>query len=221
MSARLKSETEANQLFEQIEPMLKDTLVRMHEGDPTNMDCSTSVTLLSLLGFGHEFLGKALSRPSVLFGGITDRSRQRCASRCPGYASVRDQFACDHRLRDGDPTGHPARLALRHARTPSPDIRSLRGVPKTVRTCARHWRLCCSRERGFRMDGYRPVQLGFPADMVRTSFDNAIYHDPSNERAKRNLAAFEAASRPVTWETRTVTALRTSGLAERRYAVAA
>jgi hypothetical protein len=65
------------------------------------------------------------------------------------------------------------------------------------------------------------AQLGFPADMVRTSFDKAIQRDPSNERAKRNLAAFETARTPITWETRTVTAVRTSGLAERRYAVAA
>jgi hypothetical protein len=65
------------------------------------------------------------------------------------------------------------------------------------------------------------AQLGFPADMVRRSFDKAMQRDPSNERAKRNLAAFETATGAIPWETRTLTALRTSGLAERRYAVAA
>jgi hypothetical protein len=68
------------------------------------------------------------------------------------------------------------------------------------------------------------AQLGFPADMVRASFDNAVRLDPSNERAKKNLAAFEAAIKPITakiWETRTAGAVRTSGLTERRYAMAA
>ena len=68
------------------------------------------------------------------------------------------------------------------------------------------------------------AELGFPAEMVRASFDTAIRLDPSNERAKRNLAAFEAANKPITvkiWETRSAGAVRTSGLAERRFAMAA
>ena len=68
------------------------------------------------------------------------------------------------------------------------------------------------------------AQLGFPTDMVRVSFDGAIRLDPTNERAKRNLAAFDAATRPIAqkiWETRTAPAVRTSGLAERRFAMAA
>jgi hypothetical protein len=68
------------------------------------------------------------------------------------------------------------------------------------------------------------AELGFPADMVRVSFENAIRLDPSNERANRNLAAFEAANKPMTgknWETRTAGAVRMSSLAERRFAMAA
>ena len=68
------------------------------------------------------------------------------------------------------------------------------------------------------------AELGFPAEMVRASFDNAIRIDPSSERAKRTLAAFEAANKPITtkiWETRSASAIRTSGLAERRFAMAA
>ncbi len=68
------------------------------------------------------------------------------------------------------------------------------------------------------------AELGFPADMVRASFDNAIRLDPANERAQRNLAAFEAANLLITvknWETRTAGAVRTSILAERRFVMAA
>ncbi len=66
-------------------------------------------------------------------------------------------------------------------------------------------------------------ELGFPTEMVRASFENAIRLDPSNERARRNFAAFEAAARPTirAWETRSPTAVRLSGLAERRYKMAA
>jgi hypothetical protein len=61
--------------------------------------------------------------------------------------------------------------------------------------------------------------LGFPVETVRASFENAIRLDPSNERAGRNLAAFETAVRPTikVWETRSPAAVRSSGLAERRY----
>ncbi len=65
------------------------------------------------------------------------------------------------------------------------------------------------------------AELGFPTEMVRVSFENAIRFDPANQRAKRNLTAFEAASKPITrkiWESRSASAVRTSGLAERRFA---
>ncbi len=68
------------------------------------------------------------------------------------------------------------------------------------------------------------AELGFPLDLVRESFENAIRFDPSNERAKRNLAAFETANNPLsvkTWETRSASIIRTSGLAERRFLAAA
>jgi tetratricopeptide (TPR) repeat protein len=68
------------------------------------------------------------------------------------------------------------------------------------------------------------AELGFPAQMVRDSFENAIRFDSSNERAKRHLAAFEVASKSITvknWEIRSTGAVRTWGLAERRFAVAA
>ena len=64
--------------------------------------------------------------------------------------------------------------------------------------------------------------LGYPAEMVRASFEDAIRLDPSNERARRNLNAFDSAVRPTAgiWETRSPPSVRTSGLAERRYEMA-
>jgi len=62
-------------------------------------------------------------------------------------------------------------------------------------------------------------ELGYPAELVRESFDRAIRLDPTNERARRNLSAYEAATRPlptVSYETRDRSAIRISGLSERR-----
>lgn len=64
------------------------------------------------------------------------------------------------------------------------------------------------------------AELGFPAEMVRASLENATRFDPSNERATRNLAAFGAANPTIThktWETRSANVVRMSALAERRY----
>jgi tetratricopeptide (TPR) repeat protein len=68
------------------------------------------------------------------------------------------------------------------------------------------------------------AELGFPRQMVRSSFESAVRYDPSNERARRNLAAFEGANKPDTgkkWDTRSAGIVRTSGLTERRVAVVA
>ena len=61
------------------------------------------------------------------------------------------------------------------------------------------------------------AELGFPDGMVRATFDDAIRRDPSNERARRNLAAYDAASRPKDWEIRTEGDIGASGLAETRF----
>jgi hypothetical protein len=62
-------------------------------------------------------------------------------------------------------------------------------------------------------------ELGYPTEIVRESFDRAIRSDPTHERARRNLSAFEAAARPIpagSYETRHRSAIRISGLSERR-----
>jgi tetratricopeptide (TPR) repeat protein len=215
MSARLKSETEANQVFEQIEPILKDTLARMQHGDPTNIDRSTCVTLLSLLGFGYEFLGKAQAASQFYSEALQIEPDNDALHVARGML----MYGIDSRaIRDFEtaiqldtPLVWPYVMLAHHHL-----------VSGRFEECRK---LC---ERALGMGGSAAVesevferlaiaqaQLGFPVDMVRTSFDKSIQHDPSNERAKRNLAAFEVARRPITWETRTMAAIRTSGLAER------
>jgi tetratricopeptide (TPR) repeat protein len=221
MSARLKSETEANHLFAQIEPILKNTLVRMRGADPSNIDRSTSVTLLSLLGFGYEFLGKAQAAWELYSEALQLDPRNDALYVARGMllygTSTRAIADFESAIQCGTRLVWPYVMLAHHHLTSG-----------RYEEC----RKLCERVLGiggsaamvsevFEWMAIAQAQLGFPADIVRTSFDKAIQRDPSNERAKRNLAAFETARTPIPWETRTVTAVRTSGLAERRYAVAA
>jgi hypothetical protein len=67
-------------------------------------------------------------------------------------------------------------------------------------------------------------ELGYPTELVRRSFDRSIQFDPTNERARRNLAAYEAAARPApasAYEMRERSAIRVSGLLARPFRPAA
>ena len=68
------------------------------------------------------------------------------------------------------------------------------------------------------------AECGFSDEAVRSSFENAIRLDPSNERVRRNLAAFEAALRPAAarlWELAREADIRASALSTVRYTQAA
>jgi tetratricopeptide (TPR) repeat protein len=220
MSARLKSETDANRVFKQLEPILTDTIARMQRGDSNEIDRSTYVTLLSLLGFGYEFLGKTQAALHLYSEALRIEpndalyvARGMLLYGTSAQAITDFETAMEH----GTPLVWPyVMLAHHHLITGR--------FEESQRLC----------EQAIRIGGSATVMsevcewmaiaqshLGFPADIVRASFDKAIRLDPANERAKRNLAAFEAASRPISWETRTTGAVRISGLAERRYAMAA
>ncbi len=58
MSARTTSETEAHQVFERLEPILRSILAMLEQQDRSNIDRSTFIMTLALLGSGYEFLGK-------------------------------------------------------------------------------------------------------------------------------------------------------------------
>ncbi len=221
MSARLKSETEANQLFEQLELILKNTLARMQQGDPNDIDRSTHVTLLSLLGFGYEFLGKAQAASDYYSAALQiepDNDALHVARGMLAYGfSARATTDFETAIQLSTPLVWPYVMLAHH---------------HLISGRFEEGRQFC--ERALSIGGSAAVmsevwewmaiaqaQLGFPADTVRASFDKAIQLDLSNERAKRNQAAFGEAGKPIQWETRTVSAVRTSGLAERRFAVAA
>ncbi|MHB1423788.1 MAG: tetratricopeptide repeat protein [Gemmataceae bacterium] len=220
MAARLKSDTDANRVFQQLEPILTNTIARMQRGDPNEIDRSTYVTLLSLLGFGYEFLGKTQVALQLYSDALRIEPNDALyVARGMLLYGTSAQAITDFEtaMQHGTPLVWPYVMLAHHHLLTGRFEESLRlceqairiGGSATVMSEVCEWMAIAQ------------THLGFPADIVRASFDKAIRLDPSNERAKRNLAAFEAASRPIRWETRTTGAVRTSGLAERRYAMAA
>ncbi len=221
MSARLKSGTEADQTFHQLEPILANTIARMEKGDPNELDRTTYVTLLSLSGFGYEFLGNTQAALALYSAALQIEPTNDALYVARGMllygTSARAITDLEIAMQYGTSLVWPYVMLAHH--------HLLAGRFEESR------KLC---EQAIRLGGSAAVMsevwewmaisqthLGFAADVVRASFDNAIRLDPSNERAKRNVAAFESATRPISWQTRSIGAVRVSALAERRYAMAA
>ena len=179
------------------------------------MDRSSYVTTIALLGFAHEFLGNTklalenysrglhidptndgllVARGILLYGtserAITDFEmaiRHRSPVVWPYFFLAHDNLL-HNRFKECQ------RLCEMALDIPTSDA---------VNSELSEWMAIASREWVFRSRQYEGHS------------ENAIRLDPSNERASRNLAAFEKAVRPTVriWETRTTAAVRSSGLA--------
>ena len=211
------SAAESTEITRRLITILKSTLMRIEAGDENERDRSARELTVGLLGFYHEFLGEMqaaldyfsrgleakpfnegllVARGILLYGSspraVTDfeLAVQRGTSVIWPYFFLAHRFLVDKRF-------EPCRVHCEKAL----------GMPgsATVKSELSEWMAIAQSE------------LGFPVEMVRASFDNAIRFDPSNQRARRNLAAFEAAIRPLpegAWETRSTTLVRALGLAE-------
>jgi tetratricopeptide (TPR) repeat protein len=220
--ARALSDAEGKQVFERLVPILKNALVRFDQQE--SLDPSPYVETLALLGFGYEFVGQSQTALEFYSRGLQiepDNDALLVARGTLLYGT--DQRALvdfETAIQIGSPLIWPY-VFLAHHNLQSGRLEESR-------------ELC---EKALRMNGSPAVMsevsewmaiaqagLGFPADIVRSSFDKAIRLDPSNERAKRNLAAFETFSKPTfvqKREIRSTSAIRTVGLVERRFARAA
>lgn len=218
--ARTVSEAEGHLMFELLEPILKNTLTRFEQQEPGNLDRSSYVETLALLGFGYEFVGNSQAALEFYSRGLQfepDNDGLLVARGILLYGtSPRAITDLEIAISIGSSLVWPYVFLAHHNL-----------VSRRFEECQK---LC---ERALTMNGSPAVMsevsewmaiaqagLRFPFEMVRASFDIAIRLDPSNERAKRNLAAFEAANNKDI-EIRSVGAVRTLGLAERRFAMAA
>lgn len=205
-------------------PILQAALEKLERGDEGGVDRSTSLRACALLGFYHEAQGESqLALRSYSRGLAADPSNVELlvARGILLYGeSPRAIADLELAIQYGSTMIWPYYFLSHHS--------LLGGQFERCRTLA---------ERALEMDGSDATkselaewlaiaqsERGYPAEVVRDSFDRAIRFDATNERARRNLAAFEEAVRPVpagAYETRDRSAIRISGLSERRIRPAA
>jgi tetratricopeptide (TPR) repeat protein len=220
-TARSLPEADARQLFRRLIPVLQSTLRRIEAGDESGVDRSSYAMTVALLGFCYEFVGEMQAALDYYSRGLQAQPYNDGLLVARGIllygSSPRAVTDFELAIRHGSPVIWPYFFLAHHY---------------LVNSRFEQCRVLC--ERALDMPGSATVkselaewmaiaqsELGFPVEVVRASFENSIRLDPSNERARRNLAAFETATRPVpasTWETRSTSAIRASGLAERRLA---
>lgn len=222
MTTRTRSDAEARHLAEVLEPILTATLDRIRSSVSGDIDHPTYVTLLSLLGFCYEFQGRVQEAEKCYSQGLQVDPNNDGLLVSRGMllygTSPRAILDLERAIQCRTPLVWPSIMLAHH--------NLITGRPDECR------KLC---ERALGMGGSPAVmsevaewlaiaqaQLGFPVEMVRGTFDSAIRLDPSNERARKNLAAFENAVKPITttaaiWETRSAGAVRSTGLTERHY----
>ncbi len=217
-------EADAAQFFRKLIPILESTLGKIEKGDEGGVDGSTFSMTVALLGFCHEFLGENQAALGYYSKGLTVNPTNDALQIARGILLYGES---PRAIED-------FKLAIQQGSTlvwPYFFLAHYHVVTGQFEEC----RLLC--ERGLEKRGSDAVkselaewlaisqsELGFPIDMVRRSFDASIRFDPSNERARRNFAAFEAATRPIRaglYETRTSAAVRASGLSARRLRPAA
>lgn len=224
VSAHSLPETEASQLFERLIPVLELSQTRLGDGDEGGVDLSIYSMACGFLGFCHEYLGRnqaalrhyseglvaspsnhelLMARGRLLYGGSPQAVHDLELAIEHGPSDIWPYFfLAHHNLASG---------LFEQCRSFSQRALELDG-PDALKSELAEW-LAISQS-----------ELGFPIEIVRESFETSIRFDPTNERARRNLAAFEAAAKPVpasVYETRGKSAIRASGLSGRRLRPAA
>jgi tetratricopeptide (TPR) repeat protein len=214
---------EATDVIRKLIPVLEFTLARMEACEESGVDRWSYLLACVVLSYSHEMLGETQAAVNYLTKGLQEDPDNHDLLVTRGMMLY---GASSRAITDFE-------LALR---TPS-------SVVWPYYFLAHHYfvngrfeecRVMC--ERGSQMPASAAVrselaewtaisqaELGFPAEMVRASFETAIRLDPSNDRARRNRAAYEAAIGPPRsgeWEKRSASTVRVSAQAERPYPIA-
>lgn len=217
-------ESESRQLADILKPILISTVSRFSDQGLSELDVSSYVMAVTLLGCVYESVGDLQSAMEMYSRGLQLFPNNDALLTARGIllygtspVAITD---LEMALRNGSRLIWPLFFLAHH-----------RLINRQYEDCRK---LC---ERAISVGGSAAVvsevlewlavaqaELGLPSEMVRATFDSAIRSDPSNERAKRNLSAFNIASESFNvreWETRSPGAVRMSSLAERRFAMAA
>ncbi len=218
------SQDRQSRLYRQLIPLLESALQRMEGEAEGGVQRSTLSLTFALLGLCHQMLGERRLAERAYTRGLTADPTNCGLLAARGMLlygeSSRAVTDLESAIQHGSPMISPYYILAHHS--------LLSGRFDRCRT------LC---ERALEMQGSDAVkselaewlaiaqsELGYPADLIRGSFEHAIARDPSNDRARRNLAIFERLARPApsgSYETRDQGAVRISGLSEQRIRPAA
>jgi len=217
--AKALLEDEANHFFEHLIPILSTAKSKIGEPAKPGVGGSTYSMICALLGFSYEFLGRMQDALKNYTDGLKanpDNDALLVARGILLYGnapSAVDDFRKAIGLRT--PLVWP-RLFLAHHYVTSGLFEQCRVV------CEQALQMPISDGIKSELSDWLAIsqsELGFPIETVRALFDRAIAYDPSNERARRNLAAFQAATQPIPrriFETPSSRDIRDSTLRTRR-----
>jgi tetratricopeptide (TPR) repeat protein len=216
-SVRTASDLERRRIYEYLERILKVTLPKVDQ----QLDRSIYVILLAQLGFCYELLDNwPAALESYSRGLLVDPDNDTIlVSRGMLTYGTNPQAINDLEIAIQTGTSYvwPYFFLAHH-------YLLSRRFEECRRLCERVLSTNCStfvKSEASRWMAIAQAELGFPAETVRASFENAMRLDPSNERVKRNLVEYESANKPnVTkdWETRSQGEIQTWGLTEYRFA---
>jgi len=222
MSARLLSDAEANRIFAQLEPVLKDAMY-FAEHEPKKIDTTTVVMALGLLAFGYEFQGRwqdAVDHYTTALQLDPDNDGLLVARGMILYGSYNQAIKDLERAVQLDcPLIWPYAMLAHHAL-------NTHLYEECIRLCEQALMKKGSaavKSEILEWEAIAQAALEYSPGSIEHAFEQATRTDAANDRAKRNLKKVKGAPRkPPTgyFEVRTEAALRNSGNAERRYEMA-
>jgi tetratricopeptide (TPR) repeat protein len=219
MASLTTPEAEEMPMFRRLIPVLERAVSRIAEGDEGGIDRSAYCMAVDLLGSCHEFLGDSQQAIENYTRGLQADPHNDALLVARGIllygSSPRAITDFELATQYGSPLVWPY-FFLAHHHLINRRFEQCRSM------CERASRMPASNFVMSELAEWSAIsqsELGFPVEMIRAAFENSIRLDASNERARRNLAAFEEAVRPARrkeWQMRSEAAVRTSGLSERR-----
>ena len=202
-------------------PMLERASARVSVGEEGGLDRLTYAMAAHLLAFSHEFLGEYQAALQYYSQGLQVDPNNLALLTARGLLlyGVSPRAISDFELAIGLGCllawphillAHHYLISERFEECRRMSERALQiQAPDAIRSELAEW------------GAISQAELGFPPELVRAAFEDALRIDPANDRARRNLAAFEEAIRsvrPRLWETPAAAVVRASGLAARRLA---
>jgi tetratricopeptide (TPR) repeat protein len=222
MSARLLSDAEGNRIFAQLEPVLKDAMY-VAEHEPKKIDGTTVVMALGLLAFGYEFQGRwqdAVDHYTTALQFDPDNDGLLVARGMIFYGSHNQAIKdLERAVQLDSPLIWPYAMLAHHAL-------NTHRYKECIRLCEQALMKKGSAAVKSEIQEWEAIAqaaLEYSPGSIEQAFEEATRTDAANDRAKRNLKKVKGAPRKPPagyFEVRTEAALRNSGIAERRYAMA-